>query len=341
MKRKLKGLLALWMTAVLMLGILPGAVLAEEEGDVEYNYNIIIYTGSTPLSSGKVVFSSDYEEGFEEVGISITADGIDLRDVEKFKLTKIDHELVGWKIWKTQGCGNIQIMNNTEPGKIDFKLTKDIYENSYMGTDPVLEPIWEPIRNYKVTLETNGGVIAEGKNVTSYVVGTETKLPDSVEITRENYSFMGWYDNPEFNGDPITSFTRDRGDVTFYAKWEPIKNSGNDDTTASNTPDTNLPFLPFGRFGFASMHTLSFHVNGGDPIDSISRAFGTTVSLAKYVPTREGYNFTGWFTDSTLTKKVEKVVVSGATSLYAGWELIPVEEPAETTEETAAETTAE
>lgn len=39
--------------------------------------------------------------------------------------------------------------------------------------------------------------------------------------TRKNYEFLGWYDNPEFNGDPITSIDIvNPQDITLYAKWQ-------------------------------------------------------------------------------------------------------------------------
>ena len=43
------------------------------------------------------------------------------------------------------------------------------------------------------------------------------------EISMKNgLQFLGWYDNPEFNGSPITTITStDSGDKVFYAKWEP------------------------------------------------------------------------------------------------------------------------
>jgi uncharacterized repeat protein (TIGR02543 family) len=34
------------------------------------------------------------------------------------------------------------------------------------------------------------------------------------------FSFVGWYDNPGFNGLPITQISADApGDITLYAKW--------------------------------------------------------------------------------------------------------------------------
>lgn len=73
--------------------------------------------------------------------------------------------------------------------------------------------------SYQVTLNTNGGTIADGKGVTSYTYGVGATLP--TEITRSNYSFQGWYEDADFTGEPVTAITgTDTGDKTYYAKWQ-------------------------------------------------------------------------------------------------------------------------
>ena len=77
---------------------------------------------------------------------------------------------------------------------------------------------------YKVTLNTQGGTIADDKNITSYEYGTTVKLPTSEDITNAYYYFNGWYDNAEFTGTPITEITikevpETGNSMIFYAKW--------------------------------------------------------------------------------------------------------------------------
>ena len=77
---------------------------------------------------------------------------------------------------------------------------------------------------YKVTLNTQGGTIADDKNITSYEYGTTVKLPTSKDITKADYHFNGWYDNAEFTGTPITEITikevpETGNSMIFYAKW--------------------------------------------------------------------------------------------------------------------------
>ena len=46
---------------------------------------------------------------------------------------------------------------------------------------------------------------------------------------------------------------------------------------------------------------------------------GTTVNLKEHVTQKAGYTFAGWYTDKELTNAVEKVKVSGYTTVYAKW----------------------
>ncbi len=73
---------------------------------------------------------------------------------------------------------------------------------------------------YSVTLQTDGGTIASGKEVTGYTYGTGAVLPTADDITREGYRFDGWYADSGFSGSAVTEITdTDTGGKTFYAKW--------------------------------------------------------------------------------------------------------------------------
>lgn len=74
------------------------------------------------------------------------------------------------------------------------------------------------VESYNVTLVLNGGTINSG-NVTSYTYGTVVTLP--TDVTRDNYTFDGWYDNSECTGEAVTAISAtDVGDKTYYAKWK-------------------------------------------------------------------------------------------------------------------------
>ena len=73
---------------------------------------------------------------------------------------------------------------------------------------------------YSVTLNTDGGTIAEGKNVTEYTYGTGATLPTADDITKPGYTFDGWYTNKDCTGDKVTEITgTDVGAKEYWAKW--------------------------------------------------------------------------------------------------------------------------
>ena len=88
--------------------------------------------------------------------------------------------------------------------------------------DITVTPNFLPIFN--VTLIKNEGTIEEGYDVKSYFVGEGATLPAAEHFTRTGNVFGGWFDNAQFEGDPVTEIpTTSMGDKTFYAKWTPNK----------------------------------------------------------------------------------------------------------------------
>ena len=73
--------------------------------------------------------------------------------------------------------------------------------------------------------------------------------------------------------------------------------------------------------GGPTYYTLVFASNGGSKITNVNERHGTVVdlTLAKYQPTRTGYDFTGWYSDKTLTRRVTSVKLYENTTVYAGW----------------------
>jgi len=91
---------------------------------------------------------------------------------------------------------------------------------------------------YNVSLVTNGGTIASGKDVTSYTKGTAVALPNNTEITKTGYTFEGWFENAECTGSAVTEIPADaEGDKTYYAKWKLLIVAG-DITVDDNTETT-------------------------------------------------------------------------------------------------------
>ena len=74
-----------------------------------------------------------------------------------------------------------------------------------------------------------------------------------------------------------------------------------------------------GGGGGATIYSLTFDTNGGSAISKVSKTSGTTVDLTGYTPTRDGYTFDGWYSNSGLTIKVTSIKLTSNTTIYAKW----------------------
>ena len=96
----------------------------------------------------------------------------------------------------------------------------------------------EPAR-YSVTLHPNGGTIADGKDVTSYLCGTGASLPGAGDVTRSGYRFAGWYADEALTDGPYTQISAaDAGDMAFYARWVRRSSGGGGSSSRPTGPST-------------------------------------------------------------------------------------------------------
>lgn len=67
-------------------------------------------------------------------------------------------------------------------------------------------------------------------------------------------------------------------------------------------------------------YTLTFNTNGGSDISPVTDKENSVIDISKYVPSKSGYKFNGWFTDSELkTAAGSSITLTGDITLYAGW----------------------
>ena len=74
-----------------------------------------------------------------------------------------------------------------------------------------------------------------------------------------------------------------------------------------------------GGGGGTTYYTLTLETNGGSSMKAINAAYGKTIDLSCYIPTRDCYDFSGWYSDKDLTNKITEIRLNGNKTVYAGW----------------------
>lgn len=188
-----------------------------------------------------------------------------------------------------------------------------------------LEAHWNKV--YQVTLQTYGGTIAPGKEINRYTGGTSLTLPGAGDITRGGYTFAGWYEDSGFSGSPVTEISStDTGDKTFYAKWKqntvpvtPTQTEHNDANHDNTNHDNSGDTKESSGTAPVSYPALTFDTCGGSSIKAVRAWKGHIINLSGYRPTREGYEFRGWYADRNLTQPITEIRLDGNRTVYAGW----------------------
>ena len=166
--------------------------------------------------------------------------------------------------------------------------TKWNFDTDTVKCTMTLKAKWE-LSTYSVTLQTDGGTIASGKEVTGYTYGTGAVLPTADDITREGYRFDGWYAASSFSGSPVTEITdTDTGDKVFYAKWMrnttpiiPGNNTNNiveqyktDDSSSGEKTDREVPSPVVKN----TTSYMTYTVQAGDTLWAIARKYGCSIT---------------------------------------------------------------
>lgn len=221
--------------------------------------------------NGMLVITFDPDNGDQSITQKVdwSKDGATLTAPDPVP-TKEGHSIEGW-----------YYDNNGTETKWNFDTDKARYTMT-------LKAKWE-LSTYSVTLQTDGGTIASGKEVTGYTYGTGAVLPTANDMTREGYRFDGWYADSSFSGSPITEISAtETGNKTFYAKWTknttpiiPGNDTNNiveqyktDDSKSGEQTDREVP-APVVK---STTSYLTYTVQAGDTLWKIARKYSCSVA---------------------------------------------------------------
>ena len=153
--------------------------------------------------------------------------------------------------------------------------------------DSVDDASLQATTKYTVTFNSNGGSSVAKQTVTSGNKATKPANP-----TKTGYTFAGWYtDNKTFKN-AYNFSTKVTASKTLYAKWT------------------------------ANKYTITFNSNGGSNVASQSVEYNNKVTKPT-IPTRRGYQFAWWCSDSKLTRIYDfNTKVTSKLTLYAKWTLL-------------------
>ena len=193
-----------------------------------------------------------------------------------------------------------------------WEFNSSSYQNGILGFRPVLEVLNPDALDADglkaVTLALGGGKLGGSAEDIQIIVknGESFTAPASDGLTRpdrntENYfKWLGSDGNLYAPGESVSA------DVTKLTAKFAGGSSGSGGGGGSRKPSVTY-------------YTLHFETNGGSAITDMREENNTRISLTKYVPTRHGYTFIGWYSDHNLTNQVSEVSLTKNMTVYAGW----------------------
>lgn len=159
------------------------------------------------------------------------------------------------------------------------------------GTDSNVYVYAKWIKTYNITYHLGGGENAESNPQTF----NEKTLPLTLATpTREGFTFAGWYQNPAYSGNQMTTIEiGTEKNVSLWAKWNAVE------------------------------YSVSYNLNGGTNNDqNITKYTILDTPVKLYNPTYEGFVFEGWFTKSDFSGERITYLSKdnlGDVTLYAKW----------------------
>ena len=255
------------------------------------NYNLTNTEITTTASIKETITASDIAAQITALTVVKDSTEITLPNVPtgyKVTVKSSDNENV------VKDDGSVAPVENDTQVGLTFTVTNEVDETDVANTVVINVTIPASTKiNVAVRAEANGTVTGSGeylKNADVTVVAT----PDS------GYKFSGWY-NGETSVSTNPSYTfKAVSDIALVAKFAKKTSSG-------------------GGGGGVSKYTVKFETNGGSTVKAVS-VNKNALATEPAAPTKDGFNFDGWYTDKELTKAYDfsSKVTKGFT-LYAKW----------------------
>ena len=171
----------------------------------------------------------------------------------------------------------------TNYGSWESYSNKWDFSKRYVYSAYTLHAKWVA-RVYTVSFDTDGGSTVPDQRITHGKTIAEPTKP-----TKDGYKFAGWYVDPTYS-EEFDITTPIKGATQLYAKWDVAK------------------------------YDVTFNVMGGtSSIDTQVIEYNKTATQPTN-PKKSGYNFKGWFTNSSCTNEFDfSTPIKADTTLYAGW----------------------
>ena len=282
------------------------------------------------LNTANVIFGKNYATGgvnytlrAPSVGSGRTDSNESLRGTPQSNewdriLDKNDGYIKNWK--RMASWGQDTRPDNSTPFRAvrgfhstrGWEFNSSSHRNVYLGFRPVLEVLNPGSLGADglkaVTLNLGGGKLGDiSENIKIIVkTGSEFTAPASDGLTRpdgNNEDYFKWLGS---DGKLYASGENVPAVVTKLTAKFAGGSSGGGGGGSSRKPSVTY-------------YTLHFETNGGSAITDMREANNTRIRLTKYVPTRHGHTFIGWYSDQSLTNQISEVSLTKNMTVYAGW----------------------
>ena len=197
-------------------------------------------TGATAPSLTKDGYVLRWDKTFNNVTSDITVNAVWLKDTDKDGIpdiedtdTQVRYTVLHYKQnvaqngyeepEKEETTGNLGTTVTATPktyaGFSENQTTTERIPSGTVVDDGSLTlKLYYDRNTYTITLNPNGGTINDTNYMTEYTYGIGGNLPTNV--TKEGYTFGGWYDNANLTGNAISQVTAsDLNNKTYYASW--------------------------------------------------------------------------------------------------------------------------